>query len=456
MAKDTIIEVRSGDIVLENTIKNVSYFEAVWGNLFDSDTQLYLNVIVPYHKIKDLTFKNDEQSIYIRATYKSVCSNFIVRLVTKNSSDLYEPLSQNIEYPAYWKPELNNTDEPLDASKLPLINIDGYYLVLLTRYNNTNFNMAMFYSAYQSDIKVGDASNQSAQLLTMCAPGSFYRFPISGVDLTKYINSIVANTDLGERLQSEFEGDSKIINDATFDSYDGNLDLSFSDNNEETNGTLTPVDELDVELLKVADDKFVETLLQEEAGEIDSNSIIAEFSSFSNVVGTFFFHGTNAERKPYESLSLNSKYDEDGALIQDSKYWIVNISVSAGTILFFNLPSNYEKEPVPPILFKLLDGEETVLYMPTPYEYLGEMNGGSYKVGAIVLRDSIMSYVVRGSAYARGEGVYVVNNIKDALNNFLVITHNKITSRLMGYVTTNSTIKNVKLDTATGKIWVLK
>jgi len=64
------------------------------------------------------------------------------------------------------------------------------------------------------DIAVGRSADQEAQLLVLCAPGDMYRYPATGVGLSRYVHSIIKKTDLAKRLEEQFLNDGKKISEA--------------------------------------------------------------------------------------------------------------------------------------------------------------------------------------------------------------------------------------------------
>lgn len=460
MAKDAIINVRSGDIVLSNSDDNVRYYEVKWGKIWDYDLDFYMNIIVPYYEIGKMTFSNNEQIVLVRASYHPVCQNFIVRLVVVAADDTYRNMRDYvplmpIQFHAFWKPTIDSIPKELSASELPLINIDGYYLVRLMSYNDSNFNMAMVYSAYHSDLKIDEADSQSAQLLSLCGAGKFYRFPMNGVDITKYINSVVANTDLGQKLQSEFESDKKLISEATFDSNTGDLNLAFDSNNEEDEGNLTPIEDLELDLFKVADDKYIETITAEVIDEVDPSDVIVSFEDLSEVFGVYVFDGVKKTRLA-DAVEQSVIFDADGNKETRGDYLIIKAAVKADSFIQFILPDDYDS----PIIFTLANGVQ-ILYKDYPNAKDSRWFNDEYKMGAIVLKDCTISYAIArkdfGTAVSTNiYGVYVAEPDTETIKDFLVVTHNKVTSKLAGYVSMNTNIKAINLNQQTGHIWVLQ
>ena len=325
------------------------------------------------------------------------------------------------------------------------------FLLHLTSFNDSNFNVAMIYSAYQTDIEVDEADNQSAQLLSLCGPGKYYRFPANGVDITKYINSVVANTDLGQKLQSEFESDSKVISDATFDSGTGDLNLAFDGDNTERGGKFTPIEDLELEVFQIADDKYIESVVTQLTEDIDPEKVVLSFGELSEVYGVYTFDGAKKTRLS-DSVVQSLIFDADGNTQSRGDYMIVKAAVRANSFIQFNLPDNYDS----PIIFTLANGSR-VIYRDYPYAKDGRWFNDEYKMSAIVLKDCVISYAISRAAFSlHGHGVFVAEQDIQSVKDFLVVTLNKVTSKLTGYVSTNTNIKEIRLNQQTGQIWVMK
>ena len=266
MAKDVLLNVRSGDALFDDGARRIDYLEVVCGRVFSTDNDFYLNIVVPRNRLNQIKFEDDVLNLYVHIPYTADCQIFNVRLITIGGDSQYHELSLSYheicrEYPVYWSKNIESEPVRVAMSELPLINIDGNFLVSIRNNKDELYRAAYIYSAYRSDFMIGTADEQSAQLLSICAPGKHYRYPTSGVDVTNYINSIVANTDFAKKLSEEFEKDSKTISDAIFDSDNGNLDLVFSSANEAEDTGLESIDDLDMSVFDLADDDYVKSLV---------------------------------------------------------------------------------------------------------------------------------------------------------------------------------------------------
>lgn len=280
MAKDILVNTNSGDFIPKSWDKKVEYYDTVWGKLLDTDTDdiLYLNIIIPYRKASQVSYDaNGEYSCKVHVDYYGEAKSFFVRLVSRSNvigkyidlhlSNQKCPNSCECKY----RQTFMDMPKPIYASQLQIININGYYQVQFKRYKGGNIERSFIYQADDIDFEIGNGDNQSAQLLARCAPGKYYRYPTSGVDLTKYIGSVVEHSDLKEKLSDEFDRDNKNISEASFDNENGNLEILFTSANEADDKNLDDVNKLDIELLRVADDDYIRSLYKAAQGLLTDN-----------------------------------------------------------------------------------------------------------------------------------------------------------------------------------------
>ena len=453
MAKDVLLNVRSGDVSLKNSNGFTDYMDVVWGDVFPSDTETYMNIIVPTKKRGLLSFENGELLINVHCPYNPNCNTFIVRILFSTATGYKKWVGDDGdgEYPAYWRMGIDGSDVRVGASELPLMNVDGNYLVRLVSGESSDQCRAYLYSAYSLDFEVGEADKQSAQLLSLCAPGKYYRFPTAGVDVTRYINSIVANTDLGRKLQNEFDSDSKTISDATFDSVTGNLDVSFSGTSIESDGNLTPVEDLDLELFHLADDDYMKLLLDEIGDGYNTESAILSFEELDNIFGVYFFDDLDAKRT-YDEIIYGRTLAQSGSYMNRGDHQIVTKKLKAGTFIQFRYNKGYDSY----LRFVLKRGNEQIYKYHNQVGDWLQWNNDEFRVSAIVLVDCTIVYSINRVAYNNGYGVYVVEPTHENLKDLLVITTDLTTSKFIGYTTPNSNIVGVTIGNQSGQIYVEK
>ena len=117
------------------------------------------------------------------------------------------------------------------------------------------YNTAYICTSGDGDFMVGYSDDQSAQLLSICGPGKHYRYPTTGVDVTKYINSVVGHTDLGDVASEQFNENGTSIQEMSFDSLTGDMQIVFNhENYEDEDDNLLSVELLDLESISVTDE----------------------------------------------------------------------------------------------------------------------------------------------------------------------------------------------------------
>lgn len=84
--------------------------------------------------------------------------------------------------------------------------------------------LALF-SGNESDVQIKAAMRQNEVFLLKASAGNLYQYPNSGVGLIDFLHGNFENNGLASKLQSEFEGDKMIINNAYMDSVTGELYL---------------------------------------------------------------------------------------------------------------------------------------------------------------------------------------------------------------------------------------
>ncbi len=277
--QDILVNVDSGDLLFSaGDMKTKTFFKIVWGVLFDGDDEedvLYANVIIPSNKLNSIEADGASRFlIYATSTYYPNNSPFTVRLVLDNNGT-YEKIEQGTkEYPVISLAYLPNSDNTrVMASELPNINIDGNYMIEL-QIGETS-NSAYIYTADTLDIQIGGSDLQSSQLLSICEPGKYYRYPTTGIGTTNFIGSVVKHTNLGEKIVEQFKNNGLSVQDADFDAQTGELQVTFFNEKIEDDDDLLSTDQLDIESLDITDEALVKV-----ASEINFDDYNEEYDDF--------------------------------------------------------------------------------------------------------------------------------------------------------------------------------
>ena len=311
-----MLNVMSGDVLMGNVQKSIVYYDVVWDKLFDTDQLLYANVVIPYNNLNLVDFNETEGSdvvlsIYIKALYHPENSVFKIRFVT-NVDGVYHNVHE-------YKPAIPSAldclcrttygSEPVEikACQLPMVNIDGNYRILVIKGEDESYKVNLF-SASSTDFIVSDNEDQAAQLLAICGPGKYYRYPTTGVDVTKYINSVVHHTDIGENLYDQFKADNKDISDADFDSNTGVLDTKFNSYSvTDPNVQLLDVSLLDTKLFRFATDEYVCAVVQAMRDGIELPDP-EDYNTNTSTDSTTSWMGIYTNDKTYKTNSIVSYY----------------------------------------------------------------------------------------------------------------------------------------------------
>lgn len=194
MVQDIKIDINNKDIKVDTKLYKKIFFSITWdGPNF--------TIIPPLGH----TINIDIEPVYIKIPYKP----------------LTEELSMD-NRPCYGT--IDGKYIRLTPAKLMLINSDGFYCI-----SGNKDGSCTIYSACETDFTIANADNQTARLMCLCAPGKNYRYPITGVGISKYLNSIIERTDIGNRLVSEFQSDNISLDDATYDVETKKLNLGLTE-----------------------------------------------------------------------------------------------------------------------------------------------------------------------------------------------------------------------------------
>lgn len=492
MAKDILVDTNSGDFLFQDRDRKTQYWDVVWGRLFDGDAQLYMNVVVPVRKAGSVRYDDGGEYVCnVHAGYYADTSYFSVRLVTRDVAtgsyvDLqrYDAAAPSPSEAMYY-PEFVGTPQPIRASQLLLVDQDGYLKVVFKRYNKGSFVRAIICQGSDVDFKVGDGDSQSAQLLARCAPGKFYRFPTSGVDLTKYINSVVEHTGLTDSLVSEFGKDYKNVSEAAFDNTDGDLEVVFSGANEADDEGLSDPGTLDVELFRVADDDYVRSLYKAAQGVLmDNEGFVGDIEGWAgNLMGVWDVGGEcGLDKTDYVQVvgAPKSRITGAGERVGDSGagYLISSVSCTAGRLYALNYVGNVPVENSYSIIDKT-NGTRVTYWRWDPM-FVAETSDDKYvdeefytndwgvsnrrstsknRRCFVPLQDCVVYYYagsLDNDLNLKGFGVRPVADEDGNYSTILAIAVHPTTGKMYGIVSLDSAIEEVRLDLKSNRLFVIK
>ena len=495
MAKDILVDTNSGDFLVPERDRKVQYWDVVWGKLFDGDEEFYMNIIVPNDKVNKLSYNDDGEFVCnIHVDYCGQFTPFVARFVERSMIDgeyvdLSDyssaiPLPSNVCY----YPEFVSVPQEIYASQLQMIDPEGYYTIQFRRYNGGNIVRAVIYKAQDVDFKIGIGDNQSAQLLARCAPGKFYRYPTTGVDLTKYIGSVVEHTDLSKELTDEFNADNKNIVEAEFDEQSGDLQVIFNGSNEAQDKDLHEPSMLDLELLRVADDEYIRALYKASQELVaDNEAYRGDVLKWVGSLLGIWDVGSECELEhiKYTYPSMSQKITPMGVQDVENGYMVVHYNdVQAGRLYALNYPSSegfedgYRNE--------YSDDSKTSVVRKAYWERDGlfaaeDREGNSYVDDAIYTEDyglgmefktdpnrrlfmvlkpcTIHCYAGSNNHNLVDEKGYGLCTVVDKVGNYstvLAIAVHPRTGKMYGIVTLDSQISEVHIEKRSGRLLVIK
>ena len=445
--QDILLDTKAFDIQLRDLNSNVEVYSAEWEQSETDPSLSYLNVFVPQKDVNKIDFSNGKREVHIQAKYFPSFTVFSVRLVVSDSSEKGYQLLSKIkagipeEFYAFSRLDYGSDLFQICASQLPYVNIDGRFSILLKLSSGVLANVAEIYSLAATDFAIGDSNDQEAKLLSICAPGKYYRYPSTGVDVTKYINSVVQHTELGENMSSQFERDSKFISDADFDSSDGSLDVLFMGEKEDPAGSLQSIDSLDTELLKKADDDFVRETLKEMSGTTPSS--VFEIVDLDAVRFICKLDGEVTGTLLQGTVEYDRIFNSIGEKQEMAGYSITTANVSKGDVLIVNMQRSF---PLP-ILFKIVNsGGDTLFMQATADNFIYFQT----KV-MLVVEDCIISYNRRYLDDVE-HGIFKMTVTDDELKSLIAIASDRKTGAVSAILSGNTSIQGLRPIDHTGEI----
>lgn len=496
MAKDILVDTNKGDFLSPEWDKKIQYWEVIWGKLFDTDKAFYMNIIVPDNQRSTVRYDKDNRFVcYVHADYCAEAAHFIVRFVVRKNTDGslmdFHTINQSVPYPSEgaYRQSFMSTPQLIYASQLQIIENGGYFQVEFQSYNGGNITRAIFYQAEAVDFQIGEGENQSAQLLARCAPGKYYRFPTTGVDLTKYIGSVVDHTDLSKVLQDEFEYDQKNITEADFNNTNGDLQILFNGANEAEDKDLDDPNTLDVELFRVADDEYVRALYKAAQGILMDNegyrSDILDWSG--NLIGIWDVGSKcKLNKYSYQYPSTKQRITQGGVVTPSDgiSYAVGHYKMEVGKLYALNydgsvLPidthriykdtASSKDGSSPTITVWKWDGLFAAevgdsLFVDEPYfttdyaEYL-ERNKALNRRLLIPLKECTFHCYIgseQEDITTKGYGLTTVADDSGNYASILAIAKHPTTGKLYGIVSLDSQIEEVRIEINSGRLLVIK
>ncbi len=454
MVRDLILDMNERDLSVEDKSNvSVPVFDSLWGNIFDEDKELDIlicNIIVPDAYWSIIKYDNGELVCHFTSVYVPNTNHFRIRLVGLKNGKYYVfgNIRGDFGLPVNSYVLSKNIAAPISACMLPFIDIDGEFTVRMIQNSKSEvLDKAYIYSSKSTDISINYSDDQASQLLTLCAPGKSYRYPTTGVGITKYLNCVVAHSDFHKVLEAQFDADKKPIQDADFDNETCKLDVLFSPEEKEDDADLDDIDDLNMSFFDLFTDEYVRrNIVLNELSDTDFLELLNGYPYALNIL-MFKDYTTTVSRIANQVES--GQFNGVGEIVASDKYYIVSATLEANTIIMFDDEKEDEVKDAP--IFIINDNDETRLYtalVEQPY-WLTENCHKCF----ILKRRSVVKYMIRQDQFRAGNGLYMVPHTSANIKNMLGLVQDIHTGRLLGIVSNSTNISDMTLDEITQHIY---
>lgn len=114
----------------------------------------------------------------------------------------------------------------LKCCQLPIVSIDVFAAYV------TDDNCLYLSSSFVVDLVVNKAKSQNALMNLLCIPGSYHRYPTSGVGLHKYLHGTKLASNIGYKVKEEFANDGVTVLDLQYSQTTGEFNIQTIENKE--------------------------------------------------------------------------------------------------------------------------------------------------------------------------------------------------------------------------------
>ena len=455
MVRDLVVDMKERDLTMtDKSIANTPVFDVTWGNIFEEDEAqdaLICNIIIPEAYWGLMKYDdNGEIHLHFFSKYKPEAKNFRIRVVAlKNGKySLFESIKGDFGVPACSYALSRNIASPIMACALPFIDTDGEFMVKLVRSVREEIvGRAYVYSAKQTDIAIDFSDNQASQLLTLCAPGQNYHYPTTGANITRYLNGVIAHSDLGAVLQEQFEADNKPLKSATYDGLTCNIEIVATPEEDTSALETTSIPNLGINFFAKFTDEYVRrNIVINTLSDIDFISVLNEYDSVLNLI-IFEDYSTSCTR--IANNVIEGKFDSDGNVIESDDSYIVSATLEPNSIILFDDEEEDKMSDNP--VFIINDNDETRLYtalIEQPYWIEEDCHRCM-----ILKRRAEIKYVISKSQFESGRGLFLVPQSSANIKNMVGLVQDINTGRVLGIVSNNTNISDIILDEITQHIY---
>lgn len=225
--QDIHVDAVYGEVNTSGNLTNkVIYDFLLLGEMYGLDNErcLYAEISVPSDFEKRYSDKN---GIHINIPYTPSYKELMIRFCFQNGDGQPEYMLNKSDNKQWFKVYAitDNSITPVRLSELQQLNEEGNFNLIFQD------SSLIIYSGDETDFQIKAAKGQNEVFLLKAMAGNLYQYPTTGVGLIEFLHGNFENSGLAEKLQSEFENDKMVINNAYMDSETGELFLEVEEKN---------------------------------------------------------------------------------------------------------------------------------------------------------------------------------------------------------------------------------
>lgn len=214
--QDILIDADYGELqTVDNPVGRTVYDFTLLGRMEGADNERYAYGEIAVPERFGERFMQVE-SLHVRIPYTAVYRELKVRFrVTTSVGGTYCLI--NPADNTTWFTVRDCAGTPIRLSEFGTVDADGIFRLV------RRSGELLLYGGTESDLPIGAALRQNEVFLLKAAAGTLYQHPTTGVGLVDFLHGNFENTGLAARLQSEFENDRMVIENAYMNSETGEL-----------------------------------------------------------------------------------------------------------------------------------------------------------------------------------------------------------------------------------------
>lgn len=216
-------EVETTDNLTSKAIYDLTLFGRIEGA--DNDHYIYGEITVPSGFESRYS---DQSGIHVCIPYTPSYKQLVIRLRIDHPGGATEYFVNPVDNRTWFtvfQEDAEGEPSQIRAAEFIGLNENENYNLLLRR------GYLVIYSGDDTDFLFQPALKQNEIFLLKAFASNLYQHPTTGVGLIDFLHANFENSGLAEKLQSEFEADHMIINEAYMDSTTGELLLDVTEKN---------------------------------------------------------------------------------------------------------------------------------------------------------------------------------------------------------------------------------